>query len=104
MRSAGSVPMAKRMKATCDPVNRADASFAAKAIAPNRIAEHIISSSARRVAVASCGGFGIVKARRLSMTDLAVREARREDAPVIIGFQLAMAKETEELDLDVDIL
>ena len=38
------------------------------------------------------------------MTDVRVREARREDAATIIEFQLAMARETEELTLDRDIL
>jgi predicted GNAT family acetyltransferase len=38
------------------------------------------------------------------MTDIVVREARREDAGSIIEFQLAMALETEELALDRDIL
>lgn len=32
------------------------------------------------------------------------REARTDDARDIIGFQLAMARETEELELDPDIL
>src|SRR5215210_7589447 len=41
---------------------------------------------------------------RLSMTDVRVREARREDAAAIIEFQLAMARETEELTLDREIL
>ena len=38
------------------------------------------------------------------MTDLVIREARRDDAASIIEFQLAMALETEELTLDVDVL
>ncbi len=38
------------------------------------------------------------------MTDVRVREARRDDAATIIEFQLAMARETEELTLDRDIL
>jgi GNAT superfamily N-acetyltransferase len=38
------------------------------------------------------------------MTDIAVREALRDDAAAIIEFQLAMALETEELTLDRDIL
>lgn len=38
------------------------------------------------------------------MTDLRIREARRDDAAKIIEFQLAMALETEELTLDRDIL
>ena len=38
------------------------------------------------------------------MTDLLIREARRDDASSIIEFQLAMARETEELTLDRDIL
>ncbi len=38
------------------------------------------------------------------MTDLVIREARRDDAATIIEFQLAMALETEELPLDREIL
>lgn len=38
------------------------------------------------------------------MTDVQVREARREDAATIIEFQVAMALETEEVTLDRDIL
>lgn len=38
------------------------------------------------------------------MTDIGVREAGREDAAAIIEFQLAMARETEELTLDRDVL
>lgn len=38
------------------------------------------------------------------MTDVLIREARREDASTIIEFQLAMALETEELTLDREIL
>jgi GNAT superfamily N-acetyltransferase len=38
------------------------------------------------------------------MTDVQVREARRDDAAIIIEFQLAMALETEGLTLDRDIL
>lgn len=38
------------------------------------------------------------------MTEIGVREARREDAAAIIEFQLAMARETEELALDRDVL
>ena len=38
------------------------------------------------------------------MTDVRVREARRDDAETIIEFQLAMARETEELTLDRDTL
>ena len=33
-----------------------------------------------------------------------IREAKKEDAHAIIDFQLAMAKETEEMELDPDIL
>jgi ribosomal protein S18 acetylase RimI-like enzyme len=32
------------------------------------------------------------------------REATPSDVPVIVGFQLAMARETEELELDGDVL
>ena len=38
------------------------------------------------------------------MTDVLIREARREDAATIIEFQLAMALETEELTLDREVL
>ena len=38
------------------------------------------------------------------MTDVLIREARRDDAATIIDFQLAMAQETEELALDRDVL
>ena len=38
------------------------------------------------------------------MTDVRYRNATREDADAIIEFQLAMARETEELELDRDVL
>ncbi len=38
------------------------------------------------------------------MSDILFREATRADVPAIIEFQLAMARETEELELDRDIL
>jgi GNAT superfamily N-acetyltransferase len=38
------------------------------------------------------------------MSDVTYRNAVPADAPAIIDFQLAMARETEELDLDRDIL
>jgi GNAT superfamily N-acetyltransferase len=38
------------------------------------------------------------------MTDVHYRDARSEDAAAIIDFQLAMARETEELELDHGIL
>ena len=38
------------------------------------------------------------------MTDLLIREARREDSASIIEFQLAMAQETEDLELDRQVL
>jgi RimJ/RimL family protein N-acetyltransferase len=34
------------------------------------------------------------------MSDLEIREARPEDAPAIVEFQLLMARETEDLELD----
>lgn len=34
--------------------------------------------------------------------DLAIREARPEDAPVIVDFQIRMARSTEDLELDFD--
>lgn len=38
------------------------------------------------------------------MSDLLFRDATRDDVPAIIDFQLAMARETEDLDLDREIL
>jgi GNAT superfamily N-acetyltransferase len=38
------------------------------------------------------------------MSDILYRDATRADVPAIIDFQIAMARETEELDLDRDIL
>jgi GNAT superfamily N-acetyltransferase len=38
------------------------------------------------------------------MTDVHYRDARPADAADIIGFQLAMARETEDLELDRDVL
>jgi len=38
------------------------------------------------------------------MTDVYVREARREDAPSIIEFQIAMAQETEGVTLEREVL
>lgn len=38
------------------------------------------------------------------MSDILFREAVRDDVPAIIDFQLAMARETEELELDRAIL
>lgn len=38
------------------------------------------------------------------MSDILFRDATRADVPAIIEFQIAMARETEELDLDRDIL
>lgn len=38
------------------------------------------------------------------MSDILFREATRADVPAIIDFQLAMARETEELELDREIL
>ena len=37
------------------------------------------------------------------MAEIRVRDARESDAPVIVDFQVAMARETEELDLDREI-
>jgi GNAT superfamily N-acetyltransferase len=37
-------------------------------------------------------------------SDLQVRAARPEDAPVLVDFQLRMARETEDLELDRDTL
>jgi len=38
------------------------------------------------------------------MSDVLYREATPADASAIIGFQLAMARETEDLDLDPEVL
>lgn len=38
------------------------------------------------------------------MSDVRFREANTDDAPEIIDFQLAMARETENLELDRDVL
>lgn len=38
------------------------------------------------------------------MGDVTYRDAERNDAPAIIAFQLAMARETEELELDRGVL
>lgn len=38
------------------------------------------------------------------MTDVLIREARRDDSAAIIDFQIAMALETEEVTLDRDIV
>ncbi|HET7435582.1 MAG TPA: GNAT family N-acetyltransferase [Thermoanaerobaculia bacterium] len=38
------------------------------------------------------------------MSDIRYREARQDDARSIIAFQLAMARETEDLELDEDVL
>jgi GNAT superfamily N-acetyltransferase len=35
------------------------------------------------------------------VTDILYRDATRDDAQVIVAFQLAMARETEEIDLDL---
>ena len=37
------------------------------------------------------------------MSEIQYREAERGDASTIINFQLAMARETEDLELDVDV-
>src|SRR4051794_29993721 len=38
------------------------------------------------------------------MSDVLFRDATRADVPAIIDFQLAMARETEELELDREVL
>ncbi|HEX8172170.1 MAG TPA: GNAT family N-acetyltransferase [Thermoanaerobaculia bacterium] len=38
------------------------------------------------------------------MTEVSYRDAERRDAPRIIEFQLAMARETEQLELDREVL
>jgi GNAT superfamily N-acetyltransferase len=74
--------------------------FAANAINPKNAAEANMTSSARRVARTSCGAFGIVTPGEYRM----VRDATPADAEAIVEFQIAMARETEELELDRDIL
>jgi GNAT superfamily N-acetyltransferase len=74
--------------------------FAANAISPKNVAEPVITSNARRVARTSCGAFGIVTGGEYRM----VRDATPADAEAIVEFQIAMARETEELALDRHIL
>src|SRR5688572_1001478 len=97
MSSAGRSPVAKRISATCDPDRRAEASFAAKAIAPKRTAEHTMSSRARSVA------FDIVTRGRISMSEVRYREATPADADAIIEFQVEMARETEDVALEREV-
>src|SRR5687767_8331932 len=97
MSSAGAKPTAKRIIATCDPDSRAEASFALNAISPKNVADAIMSSKARRT---SCGAFAIVTRRRISMSDVQYRDATPSDATSIVDFQIAMAHETEDVDLD----
>ena len=60
MRNAGASPTPNRIIATCGPESRADASFAANAIAPNIVAEASMRMRARLVARRSLGGSGNV--------------------------------------------
>jgi len=81
------------------PGRRAEATFAEKAMAPNIVAEAVISISARCVSF-----FATVtraKSSRPPMIDY--REGTPSDVSVIVDFQVAMARETEELDLDREI-
>jgi hypothetical protein len=73
---------------------RADATFAANAIAPNDVAAITIVISAR-----SRGFFASVTAMQLHY-----RGATRADAPAIVEFQEAMARETEEVELDHEVV
>src|SRR5436309_15750901 len=106
-RSTGRRPNAIRTIATSGPESRAAATFAANAIAPNIIAEANMNRRARCVAF-----FGNVNCRedyqmdisdRAAISDrvaISYRDAVRGDAPAIIEFQRAMARETEDLELD----
>ena len=73
------------------------ATFAANAIAPNIVADAVIKSSARCVSFFATVT-GAKSSRQTQM--IRYREATPSDALVIVDFQVAMARETEELDLD----
>jgi GNAT superfamily N-acetyltransferase len=87
--------MAKRTHATCGPVSCADANFAANAMTPKHVAENAVKMSARWVGET-------IKLRQPSKMDQNVtyRAAQPSDRDVIVDFQVAMARETEDVALD----
>src|SRR5437773_5382590 len=93
MKSTGVSPTAKRIMATCGPESRAVASFAEKAMRPKKVADAVMSSSAR------CVGVVFIKLRGM----ITYRDAARNDRDTIVAFQIAMARETEDVALDRDI-
>ena len=87
----------KRIVATCGPESRAEASLAEKAMKPKNVADAVISSRARVVGVV------FIKLPDDNMHEITYRDAHRSDREVIVEFQLAMARETEDLELDHDV-
>src|SRR3954454_12020806 len=99
-RRTGRRPKAIRIIATSAPARRAAATFAENAIAPNIVAEANMKRRARCVSF-----FGNVNWREAyQMDDLAYRDGARADAAAIVEFQRAMARETEELELDAVVV
>src|SRR5437773_8480876 len=90
----GRSPAAIRIMATSGPERRAQAILAVNAMAPNMVAAITIVKSARWVAF-----FATVNGMRLHY-----RGAGRDDAPTIIEFQEAMARETEDVALERDVI
>ena len=66
-------------------------------MAPNIAAEATISRSARRVAASSRPEFVIVS---VMAAEIVYRDASFSDRDAIVGFQIAMARETEDVTLD----
>src|SRR5437868_10681188 len=91
----GRSPIAIRIIATSAAGMRSDAILAANAMAPNAVAAITIVISARSRAF-----FASVTA----MQQLHYRGATREDARTIVEFQEAMARETEEVELDHEVV
>ena len=92
------MPNEKRTQATCGPVSCADASFAANAMMPKHVAETVVKISARWVGET-------IKLPQPNKMDQNVmyRAAQPSDRDVIVGFQVAMARETEDVALDREI-
>ena len=92
------MPNANRTHATCGPVSCADASFAANAMIPKHVAETVVKMSARWVGET-------IKLPQPSKMDQNVmyRAAQPSDRNVIVDFQVAMARETEDVALDREI-
>lgn len=106
MKMTGSNPAAKRIIATCAPESFPDASFAENAIAPNIVAAATMVRSARCVApwsfVIVCDanrGQSVPEELRLT-SGIQYRDATRRDILDIVDFQLAMARETENIELN----